>query len=93
MIPANGAAHDLEARDVHRSLPFAQRRVRDNSKQIGASPNLPTVDYVHPLHLNECGIGECWRVGCFESEEGVVVTTDRSLLLLASSFAQLIRIS
>jgi hypothetical protein len=31
MIPANGAPHDLEARDVHRSLPFAQRRVRDNS--------------------------------------------------------------
>jgi len=39
MIPANGAPHDLEARDVHRSLPFAQRRVRENSKQIGASPN------------------------------------------------------
>jgi hypothetical protein len=31
MIPANGAPHDLEARDVHRSLPFAQRRARDNS--------------------------------------------------------------
>jgi hypothetical protein len=26
MIPANGAPHDLEARDVHRSLAFAQRR-------------------------------------------------------------------
>jgi hypothetical protein len=24
MIPANGAPHDLDARDVHRSLPFAQ---------------------------------------------------------------------
>jgi hypothetical protein len=33
MIPANGAPHDLEARDVHRSLPFAQRRARDNSNQ------------------------------------------------------------
>jgi hypothetical protein len=30
MIPANGAPHDLEARDVHRSLSFAQRRARDN---------------------------------------------------------------
>jgi len=29
MIPANGAPHDLEARDVHRSLSFAQRRARD----------------------------------------------------------------
>ena len=26
MIPANGAPHDPEARDVHRSLSFAQRR-------------------------------------------------------------------
>jgi hypothetical protein len=26
MIPANGAPHDLEARDVHRSLSFARRR-------------------------------------------------------------------
>ena len=26
MIPANGAPHDLEARDVHRSLAFAKRR-------------------------------------------------------------------
>jgi hypothetical protein len=25
MIPANGAPHDLEARDVHRSLLIAQR--------------------------------------------------------------------
>jgi len=32
MIPANGAPHDLEARDVLRSLPFAQRRARDNRK-------------------------------------------------------------
>jgi hypothetical protein len=39
MIPANGAPHDLEARDVHRSLSFAQRRARDNSHQIGARPN------------------------------------------------------
>jgi hypothetical protein len=31
MIPANGAPHDLEARDVHRNLSFAQRRARDNS--------------------------------------------------------------
>jgi hypothetical protein len=29
MIPANGAPHDLEARDVLRSLSFAQRRARD----------------------------------------------------------------
>jgi hypothetical protein len=28
MIPANGAPYDLEARDVHRSLSFAQRRAR-----------------------------------------------------------------
>jgi hypothetical protein len=28
MIPANGAPHDLEARDVFRSLSFAQRRAR-----------------------------------------------------------------
>jgi hypothetical protein len=33
MIPANGAPHDLEARDVLRSLSFAQRRARDNSNQ------------------------------------------------------------
>jgi len=26
MIPANGAPHDLETRDVVRSLSFAQRR-------------------------------------------------------------------
>jgi hypothetical protein len=26
MIPANGAPHDLETRDVLRTLPFAQRR-------------------------------------------------------------------
>jgi hypothetical protein len=26
MIPANGAPHDLEAREVRRTLPFAQRR-------------------------------------------------------------------
>jgi hypothetical protein len=39
MIPANGAPHDLEARDLHRSLSFEQRRERDNSNQIGASPN------------------------------------------------------
>jgi hypothetical protein len=30
MIPANGAPHDLEARDVHRSFSFAQRRGREN---------------------------------------------------------------
>jgi hypothetical protein len=40
MIPANGALHDHETRDVVRSLPIAQRRVRDNSNQIGASPNV-----------------------------------------------------
>jgi len=28
MIPANGAPHDLETRDVVRSLSFAQRRAR-----------------------------------------------------------------
>jgi hypothetical protein len=28
MIPANGAPHDLEARDVLRSLSFAQRSTR-----------------------------------------------------------------
>jgi len=28
MIPANGAPHDLEARDVLRSLPFALSRAR-----------------------------------------------------------------
>jgi len=39
MIPANGAPHDLEARDVLRSFAFAQRRARDNSTQIGASPS------------------------------------------------------
>jgi hypothetical protein len=39
MIPANGAPHDLEARDALRSLSFAQRRARGNSKQIGTSPN------------------------------------------------------
>jgi hypothetical protein len=27
MIPVNGAPHDLEARDVLRSLPFAPRRM------------------------------------------------------------------
>jgi len=37
MIPANGAPHDLEARDVHRSLPFAQRRVRDNTSALNSS--------------------------------------------------------
>ena len=31
MIPANGAPRDLETRDVFRSLPFAQRRTRDNA--------------------------------------------------------------
>ena len=31
MIPANGAPHDLGARDVLRSLPFAQRRAGDHS--------------------------------------------------------------
>jgi hypothetical protein len=30
MIPANGAPHDLEARDVLRSLQFAQRQARDS---------------------------------------------------------------
>jgi hypothetical protein len=35
MIPVNGAPHDLEARDALRSLPFAQRRARDNSNQMG----------------------------------------------------------
>jgi hypothetical protein len=35
MIPANGAPHDLGARDVLRSLSFAQRRARDNSNQVG----------------------------------------------------------
>jgi hypothetical protein len=35
MIPANGAPHDLETRDVVRSLSFAQRRARDNRNQIG----------------------------------------------------------
>src|SRR5271168_2453190 len=38
MIPANGAPHDLEARYWLRSLPFAQRRARDDSNQLGASP-------------------------------------------------------
>jgi len=28
MIPVNGAPHDLESRDVVRSLSFAQRRAR-----------------------------------------------------------------
>jgi hypothetical protein len=32
MIPANGLPHDLEVRDVHRSLSFAQRRARDNNQ-------------------------------------------------------------
>jgi hypothetical protein len=33
MIPVNGAPYDLEARDVLRSLPFAQRRARDDSNR------------------------------------------------------------
>jgi hypothetical protein len=42
MIPANGAPHDLEGRDVLRSLSFTQRRARDNSSQIGiGTPNRP----------------------------------------------------
>src|SRR3984957_6954823 len=39
MIPVNGAPHDLEARDVHRRLSFAQRRGRDDSNQVGTTPN------------------------------------------------------
>jgi hypothetical protein len=35
MIPTNGASHDLEARDMLRSLPVAQRRARHS--QMGAS--------------------------------------------------------
>jgi hypothetical protein len=38
MIPANGAPHDLDARDVLRSLPFAQRRARDESNQSIRQP-------------------------------------------------------
>jgi hypothetical protein len=33
MIPANGAPHDLEARDVLRSLSFAQRRPPPGARQ------------------------------------------------------------
>jgi hypothetical protein len=35
MIPANGAPHDPGARDVLRSLSFAQRPARDHSNQVG----------------------------------------------------------
>jgi len=49
MIPANGAPHDLEARDVLRSLLFAQRRARDNStNRTGASPNCGPAQYRNP---------------------------------------------
>jgi hypothetical protein len=53
MIPANGAPHDLEARDVLRSLSFAQRRARDNSNQIGASPNCrPSTTFTRSISMS-----------------------------------------
>ena len=53
MIPANGAPHDLEARDVHRSLPFAQRRARDDGNQIGASPNCrPSTTFTRSISMS-----------------------------------------
>ena len=39
MIPVNDAPHDLEVRDVPRSLSFAQRRARDNCNQIEPCPS------------------------------------------------------
>jgi hypothetical protein len=53
MIPANGAPHDLEARDALRSLSFAQRRARDNSNQIGASPNCrPSTTFTRSISMS-----------------------------------------
>jgi hypothetical protein len=53
MIPANGAPHDLEAREVLRSLSFAQRRARDNGNQIGASHNCrPSTTFTRSISLS-----------------------------------------
>jgi len=53
MIPVNGSPHDLEARDVHRSLPFAQRRARNDSNQIGARPNCrPSTTFTRSISMS-----------------------------------------
>jgi hypothetical protein len=61
MIPANSAPHDLEARDVLRSLSFAQRRARDTSKQLGASCRHQKCLSSHGSAGNPCKVGSFIR--------------------------------
>jgi hypothetical protein len=77
MIPANGAPHDLEARDVHRSLSFAQRRARDNSNQIGTSPNCrPSTTFTHSILVERDAILRCC-ITPIEATHSSIVKPDR----------------